>query len=114
MKSDSYPPELLSLKGTRLLFKVEKDSPSCILFDDSFRVKRVCKDLEIISKFHDNKGNYTPVMACLSISCYWFMFLIVLDCILWIVFSSIFAFKSFDFVLAHSPYLRHVKMLVLI
>lgn len=64
-KSDSYPPELLSLKGTRLFFKVVKDSPSHILFHDSFKVKRVCKDPQMISKFHDDEGIYTPVMVCL-------------------------------------------------
>lgn len=40
-----------------------KDSPSRILFDDSFKVKRLCKDLQIISKFHEDEGIYTPVMS---------------------------------------------------
>ncbi|KAK2392196.1 replication protein A 70 kDa DNA-binding subunit E [Trifolium repens] len=47
-----YPPELELLKGMKLLFKVEK-SPriGSILFDGSFRVKRVCSDMSIIDAF---------------------------------------------------------------
>jgi len=60
----SYPPKFLSLKGIKLLFKVEKDAASRISFDGSFRVKRVCKDLEILSRFHDNEDNYTPLKVC--------------------------------------------------
>ncbi|GAU25697.1 hypothetical protein TSUD_266240 [Trifolium subterraneum] len=45
------PPELELLRGTKLLFKVEKRSSASPLFDHSFRVKRVCNDLSVMDVF---------------------------------------------------------------
>ncbi|MCH80683.1 replication factor A protein, partial [Trifolium medium] len=51
-----YPPELDLLKGMRLLLKVEKRSSGSILFDGSFRVKRICCDLSIMDVFDSLLG----------------------------------------------------------
>jgi hypothetical protein len=55
-----YPPELVMLKDTRLLFKVEKMCVSSALFDGSYRVKRVCKDPSIVEAFDVVGDNYIP------------------------------------------------------
>ncbi|MCI33435.1 replication factor A protein, partial [Trifolium medium] len=46
-----YPPELELLKGTKLLFKVEKSSGGGVPFNGSFRVKRICSDVSIMEAF---------------------------------------------------------------
>jgi hypothetical protein len=46
-----YPPEIVSLKGRMMLFKVEKTASAGVMFDGSFRVKRVCVDTSIIEEF---------------------------------------------------------------
>lgn len=44
-----------------MLFKVEKTSTVNALFDGSFRVKRVCKESDILAKFCDKGDGYTPL-----------------------------------------------------
>ncbi|MCH97877.1 replication factor A protein, partial [Trifolium medium] len=46
-----YPSELLALVGSKLLFKVEKVTSPGVLFDGSFRVKRMCNDPSILESF---------------------------------------------------------------
>jgi len=48
------------LRGKRFLFKVEKPAVSIGFFDGSYRVKRVCGDHTIISKFALDETDYTP------------------------------------------------------
>ncbi|PNY04521.1 replication factor-A carboxy-terminal domain protein [Trifolium pratense] len=47
-----YPSELKKLIGAKLLFKVEKSSSTNVLFDGSFKVKRVCNDSSILQIFN--------------------------------------------------------------
>ncbi|XP_045810713.1 replication protein A 70 kDa DNA-binding subunit B-like [Trifolium pratense] len=47
-----YPNELKDLVGTKLLFKVEKSSSTHVLFDGSFRVKRICNDASVMQIFN--------------------------------------------------------------
>lgn len=54
------------LKGKRLLFKVDKPVVSCGFFDGSYRVKRVCADNSIVSKFALNGYNYTPTEVSIA------------------------------------------------
>jgi len=46
-----YPPEIVNLKGRMMLFKVEKTTSAGVMFDGSFRVKRVCVNPSIIEEF---------------------------------------------------------------
>jgi hypothetical protein len=46
-----YPPELLALTGKYLLFKVDKSSAASVLFDGSYRVRRICSDPTVIEAF---------------------------------------------------------------
>lgn len=58
-----YPSEMDGLSGARVLFKVEKCTPSTIMFDESYRVKRVCTDPAIV-KAYALEGVYnTPAKA---------------------------------------------------
>jgi hypothetical protein len=52
------------LKGRKLLFKVEKTSVASVLFDGSYRVKRVCYDPNIIESFLLNAKESTPLKVC--------------------------------------------------
>ncbi|WJX24087.1 hypothetical protein P8452_13236 [Trifolium repens] len=47
----SYPFELLALMGSRFLFKVEKTTSLIVSLDDSFKVKRVCNDSDVLKSF---------------------------------------------------------------
>ncbi|CAJ2664707.1 replication protein A 70 kDa DNA-binding subunit A-like [Trifolium pratense] len=49
-----YPSELKKLIGAKLLFKVEKSSSTNVLFDGSFKVKRVCNDSSILQIFNSH------------------------------------------------------------
>ncbi|GAU31614.1 hypothetical protein TSUD_63630 [Trifolium subterraneum] len=51
-----YPTQLELLKGTKLLFKVEKSSDGSMPFDGSFRVKRICDDISVINTFYSALG----------------------------------------------------------
>jgi hypothetical protein len=53
-----YPPQLELLKGTKMLFKVEKISSVPLQFDGAFRVKRVCTDLAIMEEY-DSVRSYS-------------------------------------------------------
>lgn len=56
-----YPPELIALKGRKMLFKVEKTNNASVLFDGSFRVKRVCFEPSIVEAFHVAGKESTPL-----------------------------------------------------
>ncbi|KAJ1412838.1 hypothetical protein SESBI_19984 [Sesbania bispinosa] len=60
LKSVEHPPDLKRLIGRALLFKVEKGAEYAFSYDDSFKVKKVCDDPDIISKFKDRWGIVTP------------------------------------------------------
>jgi len=46
-----YPPEMSLLKGNKVLFKVERSGSASVMYDGSFRVKRVCLDPTIFAEF---------------------------------------------------------------
>ncbi|KAJ1397196.1 hypothetical protein SESBI_32010, partial [Sesbania bispinosa] len=61
--SHDYPDELDGLVGRELLFKVEIKEDRAFKFDDSFMVRRVCDDEDIISQFKDAASVKTPEMS---------------------------------------------------
>ncbi|KAJ1389083.1 Nucleic acid-binding, OB-fold [Sesbania bispinosa] len=60
--SHEYPEELNKLVGNEYLFKVEVNDDMAFRFDDSFKVKKVCQDEEIIREFKDEASIKTPKM----------------------------------------------------
>jgi len=56
-----------ALSGARVLFKVEKCTPSSIMFDESYRVKRVCTDPAIIKAYALEGVYITPNKVCVFI-----------------------------------------------
>ncbi|KAJ1398869.1 Nucleic acid-binding, OB-fold [Sesbania bispinosa] len=60
--SHEYPEELNKLIGNEYLFKVEVKDDRAFRFDDTFKVKRVCQDKEIIREFKDDASIKTPGM----------------------------------------------------
>jgi hypothetical protein len=52
---------LIALKGRKMLFKVEKTNNASVLFDGSFRVKRVCFEPSIVEAFHVAGKGSTPL-----------------------------------------------------
>ncbi|KAJ1377804.1 hypothetical protein SESBI_48489, partial [Sesbania bispinosa] len=60
IKSVVHPPEFVKLIGKAMLFKVEKGPEYAFSYDDSFKVKKVCDDSQIITKFKDMWGITTP------------------------------------------------------
>lgn len=52
-----------NFKGMRILFKVEKSSAPSIMFDGTYRVKRVCKDSPTIKAFFVDGVHYTPTIV---------------------------------------------------
>jgi hypothetical protein len=70
-----YPPEMALLKGKKVLFKVEKSESASVMYDGSFRVKRVCLDPTIFAEFvMKSEGSlaekvwYRKFYVC---CCYW-------------------------------------------
>ncbi|KAJ1380456.1 hypothetical protein SESBI_45989 [Sesbania bispinosa] len=55
-----YPDELDLLIGKELLFKVEVKDDRAFKFDDSFKVKKICSDEDIIREFKDDSSIKTP------------------------------------------------------
>ncbi|KAJ1433726.1 hypothetical protein SESBI_05868 [Sesbania bispinosa] len=64
--SHEYPEELNKLIGNEYLIKVEVNDDRAFRFDDSFKVKRVCQDKEIIREFKDDASIKTPEMSKLK------------------------------------------------
>ncbi|KAJ1408030.1 hypothetical protein SESBI_23886 [Sesbania bispinosa] len=63
LKAGEHPPEFMALVGKELLFKVEKTVKYTFNYDDSFKVKRVCDDKEIIKQFKKEKSVETPLKS---------------------------------------------------
>ncbi|KAJ1438279.1 hypothetical protein SESBI_03180 [Sesbania bispinosa] len=57
-----YPAELDNLIGKELLFKLEVKDDRAFRFDDSFKVRRICDDEDIIKEFKQEKSVQTPEM----------------------------------------------------
>jgi len=51
-----YPAEIVGLKGRYLMFKVDKSSTASVLFDGSYRVRRICSDASVIESFTVQAG----------------------------------------------------------
>ncbi|KAJ1382102.1 Nucleic acid-binding, OB-fold [Sesbania bispinosa] len=60
--SREYPAELDNLIGKELLFKLEIKNDRAFRFDDSFKVRRICDDEDIIREFKQEKSVQTPEM----------------------------------------------------
>ncbi|KAK2411537.1 replication protein A 70 kDa DNA-binding subunit C [Trifolium repens] len=50
-RGGNYPPEILALEGTKVLFKVSRVASPLLLSDCTFRVKRVCTDPAILKAY---------------------------------------------------------------
>ncbi|KAJ1386803.1 hypothetical protein SESBI_40494 [Sesbania bispinosa] len=55
-----YPDELNILIGKELLFKVEVKDDRAFKFDDSFKVKKICSNKDIIREFKEESSIKTP------------------------------------------------------
>ncbi|KAJ1410055.1 hypothetical protein SESBI_22291 [Sesbania bispinosa] len=66
--SPEYPEELNIVIGNELLFKVEVKDHCAFKFDDSFKVKKICCDENIITEFKEESSIKTPEMAKLKAS----------------------------------------------
>ncbi|KAJ1383626.1 hypothetical protein SESBI_43223 [Sesbania bispinosa] len=64
--SPEYPEELNIVIGNELLFKVEFKDDRAFKFDDSFMVKKICCDENIIREFKEESSIKTPAMAKLK------------------------------------------------
>ncbi|XP_057442175.1 uncharacterized protein LOC130733903 isoform X2 [Lotus japonicus] len=58
--SNEYPNEIKSIIGRQMLFKVQKSSNHDSTFDDSYRVKKICTDINVVETFKDNSKVQTP------------------------------------------------------
>ncbi|KAJ1391441.1 hypothetical protein SESBI_36682 [Sesbania bispinosa] len=63
LKAGELPPDFRGLIGKDLLFKVEKTSEYAFNYDDSFKVKKVCDDKEIIQQFKKSSSIETPLKS---------------------------------------------------
>jgi hypothetical protein len=64
-----YPAEMAKLKGKSMLFRVERNASVSVVYDGSFRVKRVCVDPEIISEFAKTVEDCPPEKVCMCVFC---------------------------------------------
>ncbi|MQK21814.1 hypothetical protein EI013_25935, partial [Escherichia coli] len=60
---DAYPPLLNCLIGKKLLFKVENKVQPSKQFEDSYPVRKVCSDEDIVGMFDLVRSNLTPTKA---------------------------------------------------
>ncbi|KAJ1384828.1 Nucleic acid-binding, OB-fold [Sesbania bispinosa] len=58
--SDEMPLELVNLGGKEVLFRVEKAYDYAFKYDDTFRVKNICVDEEIMEHFRELRKISTP------------------------------------------------------
>ncbi|KAJ1394819.1 Nucleic acid-binding, OB-fold [Sesbania bispinosa] len=65
LKVGEHSSEFLGLIGEELLFKVEKTAEYTFNYDDSFRVKKVCAELEIIQQFKKSFIVESPLKLCI-------------------------------------------------
>ncbi|KAJ1440691.1 hypothetical protein SESBI_01760 [Sesbania bispinosa] len=65
LKGGEHSSEFLGLIGEELLFKVEKTAEYIFNYDDSFRVKKVCAELEIIQQFKKSFIVESPLKLCI-------------------------------------------------
>ncbi|KAJ1390611.1 hypothetical protein SESBI_37352 [Sesbania bispinosa] len=63
LKAGEHPPDFRGLIGKDLLFKVEKTIEYAFSYDDSFKVKKVCDDKEIIQLFKKSSNIETPLKS---------------------------------------------------
>ncbi|KAJ1436000.1 hypothetical protein SESBI_04553 [Sesbania bispinosa] len=63
LNAGEQPSEFMALVGKELLFKVEKTADYAFSYDDSFKVRRVCDDKEIIKQFKKEKSIGTPLKS---------------------------------------------------
>jgi len=64
-----YPTEMSKLKGNSMLFRVKRNASASVMYDGSFRVKRVCVDSEIISEFAETVEDCPPEKVCMRVFC---------------------------------------------
>ena len=57
---DGYPADIAAIVGSEFLFKVEKSADHGPGFDNSYTVKRICAERDVISSFKDKDGIRTP------------------------------------------------------
>ncbi|KAJ1390267.1 hypothetical protein SESBI_37629 [Sesbania bispinosa] len=63
VKWGEHPPDFRCLIGKDLLFKVEKTTEYAFSYDDTFKVKKVCDDKEIIQQFKKSSSVETPLKS---------------------------------------------------
>ncbi|XP_057453440.1 uncharacterized protein LOC130745283 [Lotus japonicus] len=56
---DEYPDDLMALFGKEFLFKVEKLNDHGLKYDDSYKVKKICEDMDVIDIFNDKNNTAT-------------------------------------------------------
>jgi hypothetical protein len=69
----SYPFELLALMGSRFLFKVEKTTSLIVSLDDSFKVKCVCNDSDVLKSFDLMGSDSNTSEVAIFLGCFYFV-----------------------------------------
>lgn len=77
VKSNSELPQVLkTLIGKEFLFKIEKSADHGAKYDDSYKVKKVCADQNVIDLFKDaDKVNTPQRVRFQMINCPWAVYL---------------------------------------
>ncbi|KAJ1426332.1 hypothetical protein SESBI_10350 [Sesbania bispinosa] len=56
-----FPEEILNLVGKEMLFRIESSQEDLLTFDDAFKIKKVCCDVDILAEYKEQVDDETPL-----------------------------------------------------
>ncbi|KAJ1423595.1 hypothetical protein SESBI_12218 [Sesbania bispinosa] len=56
-----FPEEILNLVGKEMLFRIESSDEDLLTFDDTFKIKKVCFDVDIVAEYKEAVDDETPL-----------------------------------------------------